>query len=283
MKKVILSLILSCTLVAGIGVNSFADTSKNELTIGESTIDYVNNIYQSYYVDVPSTFSNLGNDDSNTLDTSTIVEKFTVNTELSTKENQDEFIKELTDGTSILEMVSPNNDYYALCDQGEWGIGTAIVNQNGEINQVFVADKGETYLIELDDSLQRKLEESSLDLSKTVARFVAIPMYATGIVFSDGAKEYYLPKLIRGGELDVNNLYSVEDIVNDIRENSDKILYEDTLLTNEYISEDGRMNPPTGDLAENTENSNIVFVFLVLFVLSTVSFFAFRKKMKKDN
>lgn len=283
MKKVMLSLILSCTLVVGMSVGSFADTGTRELTIGDSTVDYINNIYQSYYVDIPSTFSDLKNEEENTIDTSTLVEKFTIDIELSTKENQDKFIKELTEGNSLLEMASPDNDYYALCDQGEWGVGTAILNQNGDINQVFVADKGETYLLDLNNSLQRKLEESSLELDKTSARFVAIPMYSTGIVFSDGKTECYLPKLIRGGELEINNLYTISEIVNDIEKNSEDILYEGTLLTNEYLSEDGRMNPPTGDMSKQKESSNILYVFLSLFILSTVSFFVFRKRLKKDN
>lgn len=224
----------------GLGTDKLL-SAKNVLTA-----ENIKTIYNSYYKEIPVTYTK--NDSRNVLDRSSFVEKNSVGIDISTKEGQSEFFAQYEKTGSLEKMARSSNLYYALCDQKGWGagIGTAIVEPDGRIKQVFAGDNGAAYALNIDEDLRKQLEDSDLNFDTTTAMFLGIPMYAEGILLTDGVAEYYLPKNIRGGKLEIDRLYSVSSVLDDISANSEDILYESVVLGEEHRDEDGRYSPPTG-------------------------------------
>lgn len=284
MFAILLMFSLSITALAidshSIGINvSEIMNNGSAPTIGFS------NVYLSYYKSPPSTYS-LRTDKRHQLNTSTFVEKNTIGIDLSTIEGQKEFFETYNLQKSIKSMMYSTDLYYTFCDQGDWGVGTAIVNPNGSVKQVFVGDQGETFSLNINGNLQEQVLASGMKIPQTEARYVDFPMYAEGILLFDGDHEYYIPKVIRESGLTVGNLYSMEEVIADIQQNSSKILY-DEVLGEEHRDEDGRLSPPTGGSNGNVsgnasmQSNLILFVFGGLFLCSLIWVTALIKKNRK--
>ena len=276
--RLIVNLLLVFILLYVNSISVFASLYDN--SSNPDSQEYINGIYQSYYQN--PTFANTYASEGSSLVPDTFVKKFSTNLDISKIEIQEQFINDLNESKSLLQLSQFSNEYYALCTQENWGTGTAIVDGNGQVNQVFVGDNGDTYLFDIDTQLQHQLEESGLNLNDTSATFVSIPMYASGIVFSDGFTEYYYPKLIRGGTLITEKLYSIEEIINDIKNNSENILYDEILVGDEHISDDGRVNPPTSTLPiSNNKLIQSLSIAIISSMCFLVSLFFLRKSIKQ--
>ncbi len=209
-KKLICSAVVFATICSG----SLMATADN---------NYIDHIKESYYVDLPSQYEL--NSSKYAINSTSISERFNVNIDISTLDGQKEFLEKLKSG-KISDIAEPENLYNALCEH-PMGAGTAILNSDGSIKQVYVADSGDLYSLQFSNKLfLKELEDSALNLNNTYAKFIGIPMYAEGIIFSDGNVEYFLPKVLRESSLEVGHLYSIDEVIGDIELNSQNLLYE---------------------------------------------------------
>lgn len=241
-KSSFLTFILAIAVFVSMSISAFSYASTDGKNI--LTTENIKTIYDSYYKEMPVTYAM--NDSRNVLNRSSFAEMNSINIDISTKEGQSEFFDLYEETGSLVEMAHSVNLYYALCNQKDRGVGTAIVRPDGRIKQVFVGDNGATYALNIDEELQKQLEDSNLNLDATTAMFLGIPMYAEGILLTDGSVEYYLPKNIRGGKLEIDKLYSVSSVFDDISANSEDILYGAVVLGEEHRDERGKYCPPTG-------------------------------------
>ncbi len=143
---------------------------------------------------------------------------------------------------SIESKLRDMEHYYAMI-AGPDGFEVGIINPDGECNQSFGHDAG-MYQIQLSDLLKTQLQNSGLNLQSTIAKHVIVDKHSSGILFSDGNKEFYAPITARFETIDLSYLYSKEELLSEVISHKEDMLIQ-TAIPDNY-NEEGEFNPKTG-------------------------------------
>lgn len=108
--------------------------------------------------------------------------------------------------------------------------GTAII-RNNKVVQVIVADEGEMYQFQFSETNKQAID-AALDLDKTTACFISLDGFMEGILLDDGTNQMIKPLGFYRDILDTNTVYTVDELLNTLEENTEILTFFEELNKN---------------------------------------------------
>ncbi len=258
MKKRIslLLVLLLCVLMAvSISAEEAFDWQALEQSYYEGTSPFIS--------DVQSFTKNKNNNRDSRVDYSIAVERFGLKYDMLSPDavgEKERFAAEFVGGASLWDMAESSGVLYApFFDEN--GEGTAIISKDGTYEQAFGGDGGNKYKLVLVTELKNSLLQSNLKLTDTKLYHLFVPDICSGVLFTDGASEYYYVQVSNFASIKEGTLYAAADLVDAIVKEENIKPAQPVVLT---YDENGELIPPDTGMGGAEDNASPGFDWLVV-------------------
>lgn len=261
MKKRIslLLVLLLCALMAvSISAEEAFDWQALEQSYYEGTSPFIS--------DVQSFTKNKNNNRDSRVDYSIAVERFGLKYDMLSPDavgEKERFAAEFVGGASLWDMAESSGVLYApFFDEN--GEGTAIISKDGTYEQAFGGDGGNKYKLVLVTELKNSLLQSNLKLTDTKLYHLFVPDICSGVLFTDGASEYYYVQVSNFESIREGTLYAAADLVDAIVKEENIKPAQPVVLT---YDENGELIPPDTGMGGAEDNASPGFDWLVVSIV----------------
>ncbi len=261
MKKRIslLLVLLLCALMAvSISAEEAFDWQTLEQSYYEGTSPFIS--------DTQSITKNRIENRDSRVDYSIAVERFGLKYDMLSPDaagEKERFAAEFVGGASLWDMAESSGVLYApFFDEN--GEGTAIISKDGTYEQAFGGDGGNKYKLVLVTELKNSLLQSNLKLTDTKLYHLFVPDICSGVLFTDGASEYYYVQVSNFESIREGTLYAAADLVDAIVKEENIKPAQPVVLT---YDENGELIPPDTGMGGAEDNASPGFDWLVVSIV----------------